>query len=258
MVSTGTHISTQSFRASKQAAWLSIAGAIFGMLAGVVVALNLLALALRLIQPVYPSVHPRSAQQLAMLFATGSGAGELLLLIVLWLILRRKNDSFGRLGLWKSSPWIGWLAGLVVAVYYVVYAVVGFHTGSAHLPLTMIFFEPSLFHIYTALVLGLSAGLCEEVVFRGYLMTRLADAGYGWIVQVIASGALFGLAHGLYGFSQGLSNGLDIVSHTALLGALFAGVYLLSRRSLMPCILCHFLNDAIVLPWVFLQMFHAR
>ena len=143
MVSTGTHISTQSFRTSKRAAWLSIAGAIFGMLAGVVVALNLLALALRLIQPVYPSAHPRSAQQLAMLFATGSD--ELLLLIVLWMILRRKNDSFRRLGLWKSSPWIGWLAGLVVAVYYVVYAVVGFHTGSAHLPLTMIFFEPSYF-----------------------------------------------------------------------------------------------------------------
>jgi membrane protease YdiL (CAAX protease family) len=193
-----------------------------------------------------------------MLFITGSGAGEFLFLVVLWLILRGKRDSLGRLGLWKPSPWTGWLAGLAVAAYYAGAAVVGFHNGPSHMPLAQILYEPSLFHIYAALVLGLSAGLCEEAVFRGYVMTRLADAGYGWIVQVLASGAVFGLAHGLYGFSSGLRNGLDIMGHTALMGALLAVVYLLSRRSLMPCVLAHFLNDAIVLPWVFLQMFNGR
>ena len=80
----------------------------------------------------------------------------------------------------------------------------------------------------------------------------------GKIIQVIASGVLFGLAHALYGLSNGVSTAIDIMLHTALFGGLFAVVYLLSRRSLGPCILGHFLNDSIVLPWVFLQMFHGR
>jgi membrane protease YdiL (CAAX protease family) len=78
------------------------------------------------------------------------------------------------------------------------------------------------------------------------------------MVQIVVSGVLFGLAHGLYGLSSGWHNGLDIMTHTALLGALYAIVYLLSRRSLMPCFVSHLLNDAIVLPWVFLLMFHAK
>jgi membrane protease YdiL (CAAX protease family) len=236
--------------------WFSALGATAGLLAGVVVGLNLVAIALRLTH--FWATHARTPQLLTLLFVTGSALGELLALGVLGWVLRRKDDSLLRLRLCKTSPWMGWIAALALTAFYVVPAVNGLHNGAAHLPWQQIFFDPSFFHLYTALVVGLSAGLCEEVFFRAFVMDRLSRAGYGWVVQIAGSGMLFGLAHGLYGLSQGWSAGLDIMAHTALLGALYAIVYLLSRRSLMPCIVAHLLNDAIVLPWIFLQMFHPR
>jgi uncharacterized protein len=241
---------------NKWIAWLSVLGATVGMLVCVVVGLNLVAIVLHPFRTGFPAL--RTPQGLTILFATGSMVGEALMVLVLWRILRRKNDSLSRLGLWKSSSSIGWSVALLVAAFSVVPAVKGFHNGALHLAYSKILFEPSFFHICAALILGFGAGFCEEIMFRGYVMTRLLDAGYGAVVQVIASGVLFGLAHGLYALSNGVSVGLDIMSHTALLGALYAITYLLSRRSLMPCILAHLLNDAIVLPWVFLTMFSAR
>src|SRR5579864_143852 len=242
----------------KSSAWFSVIGITAGMLLGIVIALNLLAIGARVLQPLFPGLRPRTPQGLTILFATGSALGEFLALVVLWRILRKRGDSLQRMGLWKQSPPAGWLAAVAVAAFFVIPAIRGLHTGAAHLPLPQILFAPTFFHIYTALVLGCGAGLCEEVFFRGYLMTRLADAGYGNIVQVIASGLFFGLAHSLYSLNARIHTAIDIMLHTALFGGLFAVVYLLSRRSLGPCILGHFLNDSIVLPWVFLQMFHGR
>jgi len=241
----------------KSSAWFSVIGITVGMLLGIVVALNLLAIGAHVLQPLFPGLRPRTPQGLTILFATGSALGESLTLFVLWRILRKRGDSLERMGLWRQSPLAGWLAAVAVAAFFVIPAIRGHHTG-AHLPLAQILFAPTFFHIYTALALGCGAGLCEEVFFRGYLMTRLADAGYGNIVQVIASGLFFGLAHSLYALNAGIHTAIDIMLHTALFGGLFAVVYLLSRRSLGPCILGHFLNDSIVLPWVFLQMFHGR
>jgi membrane protease YdiL (CAAX protease family) len=258
MAQTDTAVRLQRATVKPSSAWLSAVAVTVGMLLGIVVALNLVAIAMRLFQPIFPALRTHSPQSLAMLFATGSALGEFLALLVLWRILRRKGDSLQRLGLWKSSPLIGWLSALAVAAFFVVPAVRGYHTGAAHLPVVRILFDPSPFHIYMALVLGCSAGWCEEIFFRGYVMTRLADAGYGKIIQVIASGLFFGLAHSLYALNAGIHAAVDIMLHTALFGGLFAVVYLLSRRSLGPCILGHFLNDSIVLPWVFLRMFHGR
>jgi membrane protease YdiL (CAAX protease family) len=251
-----TVVSSTKPRTNKWIAWLSVLGATVGMLVCVVVGLNLVAIVLLPFRSGFPAL--RTPNVLTTLFATGSIVGEALMLLVLWRILRQKNDSLGRLGLWKSSPSIGWSVALLVAALSVVPGVRGLHHGALHLAYSKILFEPSFFHISVALILGCGAGFCEEILFRGYVMTRLSDAGYGAVVQVIASGILFGLAHGLYALSGGVSVGLDIMSHTALLGALYAITYLLSRRSLMPCILAHFLNDAIVLPWIFLTMFSAR
>ncbi|MGD0546959.1 MAG: hypothetical protein ABR991_03935 [Terracidiphilus sp.] len=81
-------IGSEKLKASRWNAWFSVIGATFGMLAGVVIALNLLAITLRLSEPAHASAHTRTAPALAMLFASGSGAGEFLFLIFLWLILR--------------------------------------------------------------------------------------------------------------------------------------------------------------------------
>lgn len=85
-----------------------------------------------------------------------------------------------------------------------------------------------------------TAGFCEEVIFRGYLMTRLRFLGKfkSWTIPVIVSSLAFGFPH-LY---QGLP-GFIIIS---ILGVLFALVYI-RTRSLWPCIIAHFFLDFLAL-----------
>lgn len=81
-----------------------------------------------------------------------------------------------------------------------------------------------------------AAGLCEEVVFRGFLL-YLLSAVFPTIsnyLMVIAVGLLFGLAH----FYQGLKG----ILKTALLGTLFGLLYL-GTDSLILCVVLHFLFD---------------
>jgi membrane protease YdiL (CAAX protease family) len=39
------------------------------------------------------------------------------------------------------------------------------------------------------------AGLVEETICRGYVMTTLGRMGYGLVVQVLLSGLFFALVH---------------------------------------------------------------
>jgi membrane protease YdiL (CAAX protease family) len=80
------------------------------------------------------------------------------------------------------------------------------------------------------LVLSLSVGLSEEVVFRGYLLTQLAGfTGRAAIANVLQA-LLFGLAHA--------EQGRGAMVRLATYGLAF-GVLARWRRSLVPSILCH-------------------
>ena len=87
-------------------------------------------------------------------------------------------------------------------------------------------------------LVSLTAGFCEEVAFRGYLMTRLRLLGRleSWIVPMTVSSLVFGLCH-LY---QGWSNVLLL----SIYGLLFALLYL-RTGSLWPAILAHALQNLI-------------
>ena len=93
-----------------------------------------------------------------------------------------------------------------------------------------------------ALMMGTTAGFCEEVLFRAFLMTEFADAGYGKVAQVLIPGVAFGLSHAGY-LNQGFLPWLGIAVPTAFLGMMWGVAYLLGRRSLVPAIVAHFLND---------------
>lgn len=118
-------------------------------------------------------------------------------------------------------------------------------------------FLPHGFHLFAALVLGTTAGFCEEVLFRAFLMTEFAEAGYGKAVQVLVPGVAFGLAHAGY-LNQGFLVWLGIAVPTAFLGMMWGIAYLLGRRSLVPTIVAHFLNDATALPWITFFMMTYR
>jgi uncharacterized protein len=84
--------------------------------------------------------------------------------------------------------------------------------------------------------LSLSAGICEEFTFRGYLQKQLN----GWLknapAAVVIQGIIFGAAHAY----QGLKLVLTIIVLGSLLGWLAQW-----RKSTRPGMISHFLQDAI-------------
>ena len=87
------------------------------------------------------------------------------------------------------------------------------------------------------------AAFGEEMIFRGYLMNRLADlvgrAGTGWVISLFGSSLIFGLGHGY----QGLAG----IINTATIGLLLGTLYLVTKRNLWVNIICHGLIDSISL-----------
>ena len=85
-------------------------------------------------------------------------------------------------------------------------------------------------------LVSLSAGICEEFVFRGYLMRQFAAWFGSWPAGLLASALVFGIGHAY----QGLGPVLTIVVH----GISFGLVALVTRR-LVPGMTAHALEDII-------------
>jgi len=86
------------------------------------------------------------------------------------------------------------------------------------------------------LFVAISAGICEEIVFRGWLLSTLhSPVGLEGVAIVGAAAAIFGLAHAYQGITG--------VILTALAGALFCVIYLATGSLLVPIAL-HILVDA--------------
>jgi CAAX protease family protein len=86
-----------------------------------------------------------------------------------------------------------------------------------------------------------TAGLCEEFLYRGFLLAEASSWFHSVVWGVVVSSAAFGLAH--------LYQGANGAFRAALLGALLA--YPVVRTgSLYPSITAHFLIDATALLWL--------
>jgi membrane protease YdiL (CAAX protease family) len=79
-------------------------------------------------------------------------------------------------------------------------------------------------------LVAVSVGFCEEVVYRGYLQTQLSAFTGHPTFGVVLQALLFGLAH--------LEQGPYAASRIAIYGLVFGGLAW-ARRSLLPGILCH-------------------
>ncbi len=173
-------------------------------------------------------------------------AVEWLFTLAVWLWLSRQGESFSSLGVWNKGTLLSWSLALACAALSILA-----NTRTLqrmHVP-PFVIFHPTGFHLYAALAMGITAGFCEELLFRAFLMSEFARAGYSKVFQVIVPGLAFGVAHVGYS-SQGILVALGIMIPTALLGMMWGVAYLLGRRSLLPCVVAHFFNDATAIPWI--------
>lgn len=83
------------------------------------------------------------------------------------------------------------------------------------------------------LLLSVTAGICEELIFRAWLFT-LIDSRLGTIAGIVISSVLFGFWHLYLGWRE--------VVKTSIMGALFCGVYLFTGNIVVPIILHIFVD----------------
>jgi membrane protease YdiL (CAAX protease family) len=179
-------------------------------------------------------------------FLIGAIVGELAALGALAYLLRRRGARLGALGLGKATNWRGIALGLVVAVAYSgLTAVFNPAVGRNLLMFTQL--------KALAIVAALVAGLVEETIFRGYLMTSLDAMGRGRLTQLLVSGGAFAIAH-FYGFVSPAAL-LATIGTTFVLGMALAITYLVGQRSLTPVILSHTVIDLVIEPWLLLGFF---
>jgi membrane protease YdiL (CAAX protease family) len=169
------------------------------------------------------------------------------LLLLGWLSLRVRGLRWRDLGLTRGRGWartlaLGVGAGLLMEAFELFVSqpflvrVLGkqpdlelFRSAHGNLKVTL---------LYIALVWPLAA-FGEEMVYRGYLMNRVADlfgrTRFAWFVSVLVVHVGFGLAHSY----QGLTGVID----EGLMGVLLALLYLGTGRNLMVPIVAHGVAD---------------
>lgn len=86
----------------------------------------------------------------------------------------------------------------------------------------------------TMLLISVTAGICEELIYRGFALRTLTGRGMALWLALLLSGLSFAMVHGLAGI---LMLPVFLVAH-----ALFAGIFLW-RKSLWPAIYIHVLWD---------------
>lgn len=85
-------------------------------------------------------------------------------------------------------------------------------------------------------LLSVSAGLFEEIIFRGYLQSQFRGLSKNAAVGIIGSGIIFGLAHGY--------QGKRMMVVIAVYG-MFFGILAHFRKSLRPGMMAHAMQDSL-------------
>jgi membrane protease YdiL (CAAX protease family) len=90
------------------------------------------------------------------------------------------------------------------------------------------------------IIVPITVGICEEIIFRGYLYQYFQSTPYGLssLLSLLLVSILFGLGH----YQQGISG----IVETLLLGYLLGFLYLVTGNLILP-ILLHILYDAKIL-----------
>lgn len=219
-------------RRATGATWPRLLGTLILLIAVIAVAIAAFMVAL----PYDPAVTPRGF--VAVLFA-GSAVGELLALGLLVWLLRRRGTALADLGLGRPTTRLALALGVLVAL---VYAGV---TAAGNPAVIQNAFAPTGLKLLAIVATVLVAGVVEEVIFRGYVMTTLASMGHGRVVQVLMSAVTYALVH---------PTGSLAILFTLLLGAALGIVYLVGNRSLTPVIVAHMLVNLIIEPGLFLSI----
>jgi membrane protease YdiL (CAAX protease family) len=156
--------------------------------------------------------------------------------------LRWKDVGFARPRSWGKAVLWGFLAGICMEIFELFVSQPLLARWLGRMPDLSDFADMvgnvKLFLIYVVLVWTLGA-LGEEIVYRGYLMNRVAglfrETKAAWILSLVAVSIVFGCAH----LDQGATGMLENIWNGLLLG----GLYLACGRNLAVPLIAHAFTD---------------
>jgi uncharacterized protein len=153
-------------------------------------------------------------------------------------LVRRSGEGVDAIGLGTDRPWFDISRGVVVSIVVGI-AGIGVYLAAVELGVNRFVVPvPPLGHWWTipALVLSaIEAGVVEEVIVLGYLVTRLQQLSWSAVAAVGASA----LVRGSYHLYQGWGG---FVGNVAM-GALFGYLFLRWGRRTWPFVVAHVLLD---------------
>ena len=189
-----------------------------------------------------------------------TGAGSIAMwcaIIVATICLKRSGESWRGLGLrlplgireWAVTLGLALASAvLVIAFMLFVLAPMTAYFGWVNPPdapdrWAFLLGKPYLFLAYLVGVVWVGAALGEELLMRGFVLNRLAGlfgpGREGWILAVIVHAVLFGLLHVYQGVPGVVGSGAAAI--------IFASIYLLGKRRLLPVIVGHGIINTISL-----------
>jgi membrane protease YdiL (CAAX protease family) len=182
----------------------------------------------------------------------GTFVTQLIVILLIWFGIRlrgvRMRDLIG--GRWKTVESFlldaalafgFWLtSSLVLFGIRVALGTIDLHNMQKSVDDTVRLLGPMAPHTYLEaglfVLLSVCAGLFEEIIFRGYLQRQFGALGRNAIIGIVASGTLFGLAHGYQGPRMMVVIGFY---------GIFFGILAHLRKSLRPGMMAHAFQDSI-------------
>jgi membrane protease YdiL (CAAX protease family) len=158
--------------------------------------------------------------------------------------MRWRDVGFGVYGSWRKTLWVGILAGAGIEMLEL------FCTQPLLARLTGRMPDLSAFNQVAGSLKWLAISLVftwtlfafgEELIFRGYLMNRIAGllgrTRRGWSVALVLASVMFGLSH--------LGQGITGVSENFIDGMILGTLYLKFGRHLAVPIIAHGITDTV-------------
>lgn len=172
-------------------------------------------------------------------------------------LLRRAGSSYRDLGLRRPGSWLkalGWAAGALLlsslgalVIGAAARAFTDWPPLDAGYIRSSIEASPLAYAVWIVLVAWGSAAFGEELLARGFLLTRfhaLFGGGRAALVAaIVAQAGVFGLLHAVQGPTG--------VAVTAYVGMVYAAIYLASGKNLWAPILAHGVQDTVALTVMF-------